>query len=131
MNSRQIIATAALALLGSSAFAGGEFDPMTGFGVVSTTTPRVTVKAADVATAERFDAGTAYLQAPKATSTLTRAEVRAEYVRARDGGELVSFDTGTEYAQAPDTASTLTRAQVRAETVTALRGGKATIAAGS
>ena len=131
MNSRQIVAAAALALLGSSAFAGGEFDPMTGFGVVSTATPRAAVKAADVAQVERFDAGTAYLQAPKAASSLTRADVRAEYLRARADGELVSFDTGTEYAQAPDTASTLTRAQVRAETATALRGGKASVAGGS
>jgi len=131
MNSRQIVAAAALALLGSSAFAGGEFDPMTGFGVVSTAAPRVTVKAADVAKVERFDAGTAYLQAPKAASTVTRAEVRAEYLRARNDGELVSFDTGTEYAQAPEAASTLTRAQVRDETTTALRGGKASTADGS
>lgn len=131
MTRKTLFAAALLAVAGSSAFAGGEFDPMTGFGVVSTATPRAAVKATAAAPVERFDAGTAYLQAPKAASTLSRADVRAEYLRARADGELVSFDTGTEYAQAPDSASTLTRAQVRAETETALRGGKASVAGGS
>src|SRR5690349_18091975 len=61
MNRNQLFAAAALAVLGTtSAFAGGEFDPMTGFGNVG-------------------------------QSTVSRAEVRAEYFRARDGGEMVSF----------------------------------------
>ena len=121
MNTRQALAATVLALLGSSAFAGGEFDPLTGFGPVAAT-PRLAAKAdARPAADERFDAGTAYQQAPKAASTLTRAEVRAEFLRARADGEMVSFDTGIEYARAPQGSSTLTREQVRAETLTALR----------
>lgn len=122
MNAKQLFTAASLTLLGTAAFAGGEFDPMTGFGAVSTATPRVAAAApAERATVERFDAGTAYLQAPVVASSTTRNEVRAEFLRARAEGEIVSFDTGVEYAQAPEGRSTLTREQVRAETRTALR----------
>jgi hypothetical protein len=83
----------------------------------------VAVTQADRATVERFDAGTAYAQASKASASagLTRAEVRAEFLRARNEGELVSFDTGLAYAQAPTGRSSLTREQVREETRLALR----------
>lgn len=121
MNTRPLVAAAALALLGTSAFAGGEFDPLTGFGPVSTGPTRTSAPAA---APERFDAGTAYLQAPKAGATVTREAVRAEYLRARRDGELTAFDTGTEFAQAPDAPSTLTRAEVRAETLAALRAAR-------
>lgn len=122
MNAKQLFTAASLALVGTAAFAAGEFDPLTGFGAVSTGTPRVAAAApADRAAVERFDAGTAYLQVPASVSSTTRNEVRAEFLRARAEGEIVSFDTGLEYAQAPEGRSTLTREQVRAETRTALR----------
>ncbi|KQV95164.1 DUF4148 domain-containing protein [Rhizobacter sp. Root1221] len=127
MNTRQAFTAAALALLASSAFAGGEFDPLTGFGPAPVkSTPRVAVTQADRAAVERFDAGTAYAQAPKASANagLTRAEVRAEFLRARNEGELVSFDTGLAYAQAPTRQSSLTREQVREETRLALRANE-------
>jgi hypothetical protein len=123
MNAKQLFTAASLALVGTAALAGGEFDPLTGYGAVSTSAaPRVAVApAAQRAAVERFDAGTAYLQAPAVASTTTRSEVRAEFLRARAEGDLVSFDTGVEYAQAPEGRSTLTREEVRAETRTALR----------
>ena len=128
MNRKQLFAAAALAVLGTtSAFAGGEFDPMTGFGPVGQSTlTREQVKAEFARASKndeivRFDAGIAYVQAPKVQSTLTRDEVKAEFARARDNGELVSFDTGIEYAQAPKATSTLTREQVREETRLALK----------
>ena len=128
MNRKQLFAAAALAVLGTtSAFAGGEFDPMTGFGPVGQSTlTREQVKAEFARASKndeivRFDAGIAYVQAPKVQSTLTRDQVKAEFARARDNGELVSFDTGIEYAQAPKATSTLTREQVREETRLALK----------
>ena len=122
MNAKQLFTAASLALVGTAALAGGEFDPLTGYGAVSTAAPRVAAApAAQRAAVERFDAGTAYLQAPAVASTTTRSEVRAEFLRARAEGDLVSFDTGVEYAQAPEGRSTLTREEVRAETRTALR----------
>jgi hypothetical protein len=108
MNRKQLFAAAALAVLGTtSAFAGGEFDPLTGFGPApARSTPRVAVTQADRASVERFDAGTAYAQAPASASGLTRAQVKAEL------------------AQAPTVQSTLTREQVREEARLALRAGR-------
>lgn len=114
------IAAAALALLGTSAFAGGEFDPLTGFGPVQSTVSRADVRAQ---VAEARSAGTLggtredrMFDAAVAGSSLSRAEVRTELARARAEGSNDSFDVGTNYAQAPKTPSTLTREQVREET---------------
>lgn len=126
MNRKQLFAAAALAVLGTtSAFAGGEFDPLTGFGPApARSTPRVAVTQADRASVERFDAGTAYAQAPASASGLTRAQVKAELAQARADGSIADFDTGLRYAQAPTVQSTLTREQVREETRLALRAGR-------
>jgi hypothetical protein len=128
MNRKQLLAAAALAVLGTtSAFAGGEFDPMTGFGPVGQSTlTRAEVRADYIRARDggemvSFDTGTEYAQAPKFKSTLTREQVKTEFARARDNGEMVSFDTGTEYAQAPKASSTLSREQVREETRLALK----------
>jgi len=112
MNTRQAFSAAALALLASSAFAGGEF-----YREVAQPAPHEATTQAERA------------EAPKA-SGLTRAEVRAEFLRARNAGELVAFDTGMAYAQAPEHPSTLTRAQVLEEARLALRA-KGTSASGS
>ena len=117
MNARTLIAAAALAFAGTSAFAGGEFDPMTGFNLnPQPAAVKVAAKPA-AAPASATQAG------------LTRDQVKAEFARARDNGELVSFDTGIEYAQAPKATSTLTREQVREETRLALKNAR--VAAGS
>jgi len=109
MNIRHAFTAATLALLASSAFAGGEFDPLTGF--------------SEAATPVAIDAAMAPARSIQATRAngVTRAEVRAEFLRARHEGELVSFDTGMAYAQVPVRPSTLTREQVRDETRQAMR----------
>ena len=101
------LAFAVLALLGaSSAFAGGEFDPLTGFGPASVAAP--------CAPASR-----------PATAGLTRDQVKAELAAARAQGTSADFDVGMNYAQAPRAASGLTREQVREETRLALRASRA------
>lgn len=125
MNRKQIITAAALALLGSTAFAGGEFDPMTGFGNVGQSTVTRTdirldthrVRATDDV-AVSFERGNDFAKAP--VSTVSRAQVRTELARARAEDDVVEFDRGFDYAKAP--ASSLTREQVREETRLALRG---------
>ena len=125
MNRKQLIAAAAFALIGTSAFAGGEFDPMTGFGPVGQSTVTRTDIRLDThrarATNEApvaFDRGNQFAAAP--ASTLTRAEVKAEFARARAEDDVVEYDRGNDFAKAP--ATTLTREQVREETRLALRG---------
>ena len=73
MNTRQLVAAAALALLGTSAFAGG---------------PVVVAKAAKatVATSE---------------TGVTREQVKAEFLKARAEGTIVNYDVGSEYARVP------------------------------
>lgn len=120
MNRKQALIAAALTLLGSSAFAGGEFDPLTGFGNVQSTVTRAEVRA-QVAQA-RTDGNLSGTRDDRlfdtaiAGSSLSRAEVRAELARARAEGGNDSFDVGMNYAQAPKSPSTLTRQQVREET---------------
>jgi hypothetical protein len=88
MNTRQLVAAAALALLGTSAFAGGEFDPLTGFGAQVSPAPVVVAKAAKatVATSE---------------TGVTREQVKAEFLKARAEGTIVNYDVGSEYARVP------------------------------
>ena len=78
MNAKQLFTAASLALVGTAALAGGEFDPLTGYGAASTTAaPRVAAApAAQRAAVERFDAGTAYLQAPVVASTTASLSAR-------------------------------------------------------
>lgn len=61
-----------------------------------------------------------YEPAQPSTSTLTRAEVRADYVAARAAGQL---DTGERSHVAAPTGTAKTRAQVVAETLEAVRIG--------
>ena len=73
MNSRQAFTAAALALLASSAFAGDEFDPLTGFGSATASSTA--------------HAAAARAQAPDRPSALTREQVRDDARRAlRDKG---------------------------------------------
>jgi len=124
MNRKQLVAAAAFALLGTSAFAGGEFDPMTGFGPVGqSTVTRAEVRADTLrarATGDdlvEYDRGNEFAKVP--ASTVTREQVKAEFARARASDEIVEFDRGNTFAKAP--ASSLTREQVREETRLALR----------
>jgi len=124
MNRKQAITAAALALLGTAAFAGGEFDPMTGFGPVGqSTVTRAEVRAETTrarATGDelvQYDRGNQFAVAP--ASTVTREQVKAEFARARANDDIVEYDRGNDFAKAP--ASTLTREQVREETRVALR----------
>ena len=137
MNRKQIIAAAALALLGaSSAFAGGEFDPLTGFPEAGHSTTTRAQVLADVAAARaagtlNVDRDNRLFADNAVQSGLTRAEVRAELARARADGSIVDFDTGLQYAQAPKASSTLTREQVREEARLALRAKAARANSGS
>ena len=112
MNTRNIVAAAALALLGTSAFAGGEFDPMTGYNLNPTP---VAAKAAPVKAA-----------APAAsTAGLTREEVRAEFLRSRNDttDDAPAYDRGNDFAKAP-AGATRDRDAVRAEARASVRGAK-------
>lgn len=112
MNTRQLVAAAALALLGSSAFAGDEFDPMTGFHLDPA--PARTAKAAPVAAKARVSTG-----------TVTREEVRAETLRSRNDltDDAPAFDRGNDFAKAP-AGATRDREDVRAEARASIRGAK-------
>lgn len=67
-------------------------------------------------------AGLNFPQLSQAKSSLTRAEVQAEVVRARAAGEL-DF-TEVNYPPAYNVASTLTREQVKAEVIAARAAGE-------
>lgn len=105
MNTRHLVAAAALALLGTSAFAGGEFDPLTGFNVPATAKAPAVAKPA---------------AAPASSAGLTREQVKAEFLKARAEGTIVSYDQGAEFAKAP-TGPGRDREEVRAEARAAVR----------
>jgi hypothetical protein len=113
MNTRHIVAAAALALLGSSAFAGGEFDPMTGFNLQQAP---AAAKAAPKAAARTPSTAVA--------SGLSRDDVKAEFLKSRAEGSIPNFDVGNEYAKAPTTGVGIDREVVRAEARASIRGGK-------
>lgn len=69
-----------------------------------------------------FASTTAFAGEP--ASTLTRAEVTAEYLRARAAGELPITGYETVYTVNKPVASTLTRAEVQAEYVRARQAGE-------
>jgi hypothetical protein len=115
MNTRHLIAAAALALLGTSAFAGGEFDPMTGFNL-------------DKAPAKTAVAQPVAAKAAPASATsagLSREEVRAEFLRSRNDltDDAPAYDRGNDFAKAP-AGATRDRDVVRAEARASIRGAK-------
>lgn len=93
MTRQALFAAALLAVAGSSAFAGGEFDPTRDY------------------------------QLPATTSTLTRAEVKADVARARASGELLRSDRDDRLFVQDIAGSSLTRAQVKAEVTAAIADG--------
>ena len=112
MNTRHI-AAAVLAFAASSAFAGGEFDPMTGFNL--NPAPVATKAAAKTA---------ATPVAAKASTGLTREQVKAEFLASRNEGSVAdSFEHGNDYARAPAGVGR-DREDVRAEAPASVRGGK-------
>lgn len=117
MNARHLLAAVALAVAGTSAFAGGEFDPLTGFGP----------QAAPAPVAKKAKAPAAASAAPAASSAssvgLTREQVKADFLKARAEGSIVNFDVGMEYARAP-AGESRDREAVRAEARAAVRGNK-------
>lgn len=117
MNARHLLAAVALAVAGTSAFAGGEFDPLTGFGP----------QAAPAPVAKKAKAPAAPSAAPAASSAssvgLTREQVKADFLKARAEGSIVNFDVGMEYARAP-AGESRDREAVRAEARAAVRGNK-------
>jgi hypothetical protein len=127
MTRKNLLAAALLAVAGTSAFAGGEFDPLRDYHLptVQSTLTRAEVKA-DVARARaagelRSDRDDRLFVDNVAGSSLTRAQVKAEVAAAIADGSIENYDTRLEYARAPKVESTLTREQVREETRTALR----------
>jgi len=63
--------------------------------------------------------------APAANGTqLTRADVTAEYIRARNAGEIAATSAAYPVTPAPATASTVTREQVMAEFYAARKAGQ-------
>ena len=63
--------------------------------------------------------------APAAASQqLTRADVTAEYIRARNAGEIATSEADYPKTPAPAAASTVTREQVMAEFYAARKAGQ-------
>jgi len=112
MNARTLVAAAALAFAGTSAFAGGEFDPMTGFNLnPQPTAVKVAAKPA-AAPASATQAG------------LTREQVKAEFLKSRNQDSVADdFERGNDYARAP-AGTGRDREEVRAEARASVRGGK-------
>lgn len=79
MNTKQLIATVALAVLGTSAFAGGEFDPLTGFNLdaPAKAAPKATDKSAKSTTAVTPAAAAPAASATPATTTSASREGEA------------------------------------------------------
>lgn len=59
------------------------------------------------------------------TSNVTRAQVQAEYLQARQKGELPVSPEGA-FAAAPSTATSVTRVEVRAQAIVAARAAQIT-----
>jgi len=111
MNTRTLIAAAALAFAGTSAFAGGEFDPMTGFNL----NPQP--KAAVTTTAAAKPA----VAASATTAGLTREQVKAEFLKSRNEESATdSFERGNDFARAPAGVGR-DREEVRAEARASVR----------
>lgn len=129
MNRNQALAAAALVLFGSSAFAGDEFNPQTGFandGVGKALTSeqvRAETQAARKNGPLNVTRDDLMFANDKKGPGLTRAEVVAELQRSRAQGEVLGFDQGDFFAR-NQVKSTLTREQVREQTRTALRASR-------
>lgn len=138
MNRKPLIAAALLALAATtSAFAGGEYDPLSLYAQPATasTLTRADVKAelarARAAGELRADHDERLFQRAETGSTRTRAEVKAELAQAIADGSIAEFNTRGQYARAPKVESTLTRQQVREEALTALRSRRSAGESGS
>ena len=62
--------------------------------------------------------------APANGTQLTRADVTAEYIRARNAGEIATSEADYPKTPAPAAASTVTREQVMAEFYAARKAGQ-------
>ncbi len=131
MNRKHLLAAALLAVAGSSAFAGGEYDPLNqpAEPAAKSTVTRAQVQAelaaARAAGELRSDRDDRLLPFRNVKSTLTREQVKAEYAAAVADGSIADFDHHRQYTRTPVAASTLTRQQVREETQAALRARRA------
>ena len=89
MNTKQLIATVALAVLGTSAFAGGEFDPLTGFNLDAPAKAAPKADKSVKATAAVAPAAAASAAAPAAsatTATTTSASREGDAARSTKSG---------------------------------------------
>ncbi|MEY4563657.1 MAG: hypothetical protein RLZZ618_2934 [Pseudomonadota bacterium] len=132
MNRNQFISAAAasLVLLSSSAFAGDEFDPHTGFArdaaaakqTRAQVVTQVLVAQSDGSLAVNRDVNPFLGDVPR--TGLTRADVRRELALDRTQGVVPNFEVGSAHAVWNQPNSGLTRETVRAETLTALRAAR-------
>ncbi|KQV95163.1 DUF4148 domain-containing protein [Rhizobacter sp. Root1221] len=131
MNRKHLLAAVLLAVAGSSALAGGEYDPLgqSAEPAAKSTVTRAQVKAelaaARAAGELRSDRDDRVLPFRDVKSTLTRDQVKAEFAAAVADGSIADFDHNRQYTHTPVATSTLTRQQVREETQAALRARRA------
>lgn len=117
MNRKQAIAAAVIALAGSAAFAQTEVE-LQHFGAAQ---PSVSTSARAAAKPAPVEADVA---APKAAKGLTRAEVRAEVLKAGADGSLTR-PADVNATGGNTLASVRTREEVRAEAIADARAAKA------
>jgi hypothetical protein len=115
MNTKQIIAAAAIALVGSAALAQ---EAVQNIEIpTSSNVQRADVKAEALrarAAGELANSEAPVAAAPAASTTLTRAAVRNEFLQARAAGKVVYVGDVAQYAN--DTAAPVrTREEVKAE----------------
>lgn len=117
MNRKHLIATIVLAVAGSSAFAGGEFNPETGYAHDSAAKPLTVaqVRAETQAARQQGPVNVTRddLMFAGDVSVASRADVKAELAQARAEQPAIG-DASLRFATEPVRASTLTRQEVRA-----------------
>ena len=118
MNTKQLIAAAAFALVGSTAFAEDAAMQYIDIPVAPSKLQRAEVKAeylrAQAAGEPSISSETAVVSVPVSTSGLTRAQVRTSLAQARASGKYVFISDSPEFAQ-DVTGIQRTREEVRAE----------------
>ena len=115
MNTKQIIAAAAIALVGSAAFAQ---EAVQNIEIpTSSNVQRADVKAEALrarAAGELANSEATVVSAPAASTTLTRAAVRNEFLQARAAGKVVYVGDVAQFAN-ETVAPVRTREEVKAE----------------
>jgi hypothetical protein len=134
MNTKQVLAAAALALVASASYAQADDVELQHFGAnLPSQTTRAAVRNEAIQARARGETmlpeesvyGASRFASKAPASGVTRAEVRAAVLQARADGSLDRLRVSEYLGDSNSVASTRTREEVRAEALAATRAGQA------